>query len=72
VEADFAREAGGRMIAFITEKPVVSACLRRAVGVVLGLLIRRRDGSAHDDPGSPRLTSSTRCRRKRIRDVEEG
>jgi ElaB/YqjD/DUF883 family membrane-anchored ribosome-binding protein len=41
VEADVAREVGGRMKAFITERPIASACLGLAAGVLLGMLIRR-------------------------------
>lgn len=43
LESDFAREALGRMKSFIIEKPVLSTCLGLAAGLVVGLLIRRRD-----------------------------
>lgn len=43
LESDFAREAGGRIKSFITEKPVLSTCLGLAAGFFLGALIRRRD-----------------------------
>jgi MYXO-CTERM domain-containing protein len=43
VEPDFARDIGGWMKAFFTGKTIVSAGLGLAAGVLLGMLIRRRD-----------------------------
>ena len=41
MNSDFAREAGGRMKSFVTERPVLSTCLGVGAGLVLGMLIRR-------------------------------
>jgi len=43
MESDFVRDAGGRIKSFVTEQPVVSICLGLAAGIVLGMMIRRRD-----------------------------
>ncbi len=42
LESDSVREAGERVKTFISEKPVLSACLGLAAGFVLGMLVRRR------------------------------
>ena len=43
MESDLAREAGQQIKAFITRKPILSACLGLAAGLAIGMLIRRRD-----------------------------
>lgn len=43
MESSFAQETGGRIKTFITDKPVLSTCLGLTAGIVLGMLIRRRD-----------------------------
>jgi len=43
LESGSVRDAQDRVKAFITEKPVLSACLGVAAGFVLGMLVRRRD-----------------------------
>jgi predicted PurR-regulated permease PerM len=43
METDFVREAGDRIKSFVTGQPIVSACLGLAAGIMLGMLIRRRD-----------------------------
>lgn len=43
MESDFVREARDRIKSFITEKPILSACLGLAAGFALGRLIRRWD-----------------------------
>ena len=43
MESDFARETGGRIKSFVTEKPILSTCIGLAAGIVLGMLIPRRD-----------------------------
>ncbi len=43
MESDFARDAGTRIKAFLTEKPVLSTCMGIAAGFALGMLLRRRD-----------------------------
>ncbi|HVE42851.1 MAG TPA: hypothetical protein VNM14_23425 [Planctomycetota bacterium] len=43
LESDSVREAQDRVKTFVTEKPVLSACLGLAAGFVLGMLVRRRD-----------------------------
>jgi ElaB/YqjD/DUF883 family membrane-anchored ribosome-binding protein len=42
LESDQVREAGDRVKTFITEKPLLSACLGVAAGFMLGMLVRRR------------------------------
>jgi len=43
IESDFVRETGLRIKSFVTEQPMVSTCLGLAAGIVLGMMIRRRD-----------------------------
>lgn len=43
LESDSVRDAGDRVKTFITEKPLLSAGLGLAAGLLLGMLIRRRD-----------------------------
>jgi len=43
LDSDSVRDAGDRVKAFITEKPLLSAGLGLAAGFLLGMLIRRRD-----------------------------
>jgi len=43
MDYDFAREAGVRVKAFITRKPILSTCLGLAAGFMCGMLFRRRD-----------------------------
>jgi len=42
LESESVRDAGDRVKTFITEKPLLSACLGVAAGFVLGMLVRRR------------------------------
>lgn len=43
MEYDFAREAGVRVKAFITLKPILSTCLGLAAGFMCGMLFRRKE-----------------------------
>jgi ElaB/YqjD/DUF883 family membrane-anchored ribosome-binding protein len=43
LESDSVRDAKDRVRSFITEKPLLSACLGIAAGFMLGMLVRRRD-----------------------------
>lgn len=46
-EYGFARDAGSRIKSFVTEKPLLSACIGLAAGLVLGILIPRGGRCAH-------------------------
>ncbi|HLF93541.1 MAG TPA: hypothetical protein VJB14_08765 [Planctomycetota bacterium] len=43
MEYDFAREAGVRVKAFITRRPILSTCLGLAAGFMCGMLFRSRE-----------------------------
>jgi ElaB/YqjD/DUF883 family membrane-anchored ribosome-binding protein len=43
MDSDFTRHAGSRIKSFITGRPILSTCLGLAAGLMLGMLIRRRD-----------------------------
>lgn len=43
LESDFVRETRDRVKSFVTGQPILSTCLGLAAGVVLGMMIRRRD-----------------------------